>query len=84
MEANEIEVTYDFSFLEGWIKQKFKNRTNFANFLGISATSLGNKLRNKTHFSTDEILLVKENFNLNDEETCKLFLSGKVSQRELK
>lgn len=84
MGTGEMNVTYDFSFLEGWIKHNFSNRRNFAQFLGISATSLGNKLRNRSHFSTDEILYVKKKFNLGDEETCKLFLSGKVSQREPK
>ena len=46
---------YDFSKLEGRIKEKLKYNNVFAEKIGTSAASLSSKLNNKTDFTASEI-----------------------------
>lgn len=50
------KINYDYSKLRGRIVEKKGNIKKFSNDLGISETSLSNKLNNKTSFTQDEIL----------------------------
>ena len=50
------KINYDYSKLRGRIVEKKGNIKRFSNDLGISETSLSNKLNNKTSFTQDEIL----------------------------
>lgn len=50
------KVNYDYSKLRGRIVEKKGNIKKFSNELGVSETSLSNKLNNKTSFTQDEIL----------------------------
>lgn len=67
------EFNYDYSYLEGFIKQKFGTRRKAAEFLGISTTALGYKLKGKTAFSQDEITLFRQKFNLSGQQILQLF-----------
>lgn len=46
---------YDFSKLEGRIREKLKYNNVFAEKIGTSAVSLSSKLHNKTDFTASEI-----------------------------
>ena len=50
------KINYDYSKLRGRIVEKKGNIKKFSSDLGISETSLSNKLNNKTSFTQDEIL----------------------------
>lgn len=65
------KINYDYSKLRGRIVEKKGNIKRFSNDLGISETSLSNKLNNKTSFTQDEILesiciLEIDNSNIKD------------------
>lgn len=49
-------INYDYSKLRGRIVEKKGNIKKFSYELGISETSLSNKLNNKSSFTQDEIL----------------------------
>ncbi len=49
------KIIYDYSKLRGRVIEKFKKIKNYAPALGISKTSLSNKLNNKVPFNQEEI-----------------------------
>lgn len=51
---NEIYV-YDYSKLKGLIKEKFGTLSNYADYIGISHTSLNERLNNRLPFKQNEI-----------------------------
>lgn len=53
-----MEITFNYAYLRGFIKEHFTTNHNFAEFLGISDTALYDRLSNKVPFSQYEIDLV--------------------------
>lgn len=75
---------YDYRKLKGRIKECFPTQADFAQKLGISDTSLSNKLNNKNIFDQDEIKNSIEIFNLNATETMEYFFTLKVDKKSTK
>lgn len=48
-------MNFDYSKLRGKIREIFKTQNSFAEVLGMSATSLSEKLNNKVEFTQKEI-----------------------------
>ena len=47
-----------------------------ANYLGISAKSINNKINeNGTEFKRDEIAAIKKRYSLTDEQVCQIFFN---------
>ena len=72
---------YDYSKLKGRIRECFPTQSEFAQKLGISDTSLSNKLNNKTVFDQEEIEESIKIFSLNPEETIEYFFTLKVDKK---
>lgn len=51
----EKEIQFKYDYLRGFIKTHFKTIANFAGFLGISVTTLNDRLRGNTSFTQLEI-----------------------------
>ena len=47
---------YDYSELQGLIRAKFGNQENYAKAIGISLTSLSERLANRVPFKQPEII----------------------------
>ena len=68
---------YDYSYLRGFVysNKSLRNLIGLANMLNIKSASLHQKLNNETSFSQHEIMLIKETFNLSNEEIIKMFFT---------
>lgn len=77
-------IEYEYGKLRGRIRECFIQQSEFAQKLGISETSLSNKLNNKTAFDQDEIYRVIEMFDLSAEETLAYFFTTKVDKKSTK
>ena len=75
---------YNYNKLKGKIRECFPTQTEFAQKLGISNTSLSNKLNNKTVFDQDEIEESIKIFNLNEKETSDYFFTLEVDKKSTK
>ena len=72
---------YDYSKLKGRIRECFSTQSEFAQELGISDTTLSNKLNNKTVFDQDEIKKSISVFKLNPMEAIEYFFTLKVDKK---
>ena len=72
---------YDYSKLKGRIRECFSTQSEFAQELGISDTTLSNKLNNKTVFDQDEIKKSISVFKLNPMEAIEYFFTPKVDKK---
>lgn len=50
-----MKIKYDYNKLKGRIKEYFDTQEKFGKEIGLSATSIYNKLNNKVPFTQDEI-----------------------------
>lgn len=73
-------MIYDYSKLNGKIKEVCNTQEVYANKLGLSATSVNNKLNNKTPFTQNEILKSMEILNIIPEELQQYFFTQKVEK----
>jgi DNA-binding transcriptional regulator YdaS (Cro superfamily) len=69
--------TYDYSKLEGKIKEKVGTQYAFADLLGISNTSLVSKLKSRTQFTQEEILKAASILKIPTKEITSYFFSIK-------
>lgn len=75
---------YDYNKLKGRIRECFPTQADFAQKLGMSDTSLSNKLNNKTVFDQDEIQESINLFKLTAQETIEYFFTLKVDKKSTK
>lgn len=73
-----MTVIYDYSKLRGLIKEYFETMKNFANYLGVSETSLNLRLQNKLPFKQDEIYKSLIGFKKNGEDLDKIFFCNQL------
>lgn len=75
-------MSWDYSKLRGRIKEKFNTIDNFAEALGMSRTSLSQRLNNQLEFSQNEI--AKAMFLLDEDEAnmVDFFYTPKVQKDE--
>lgn len=75
---------YDYSKLRGRIAEKMYTRKRYAEYLGISETSLRNKLMNRIPFKQDEILasMNQDSLDIKPEELVLYFFTLKVGENQ--
>ena len=69
---------YNYSKLTGKIVEVYKTKENFANAMGISATSLSKKLNNKCPFKQDEVSKAINLLDLSGENIMPYFFAVDV------
>ena len=68
---------FDYSELRGIIRAKFGTQENYAKAIGISTTSLHERLSNKVPFRQTEIVRTKQLLNLSVERLAEIFFTVK-------
>ena len=71
------KIEFDYSLLEGKIKQYYDTQENFANQVPMSRSSLNNKLNNKSDFTLRHIKRFSELLNIAEEEIGQVFFKEK-------
>ena len=66
---------YDYRELQGLIRARFGNQESYAKAIGISTTSLTERLASKIPFKQDEILMTKQILDLSPERVDELFFT---------
>ena len=68
-------IVFDYSKLRGLIKERSMTLTDYASSIGISMTTLYERLTNKTPFSQSEIVKTKQLFGLSPEQVDIIFFT---------
>ncbi len=74
---------FDYSKLRGKIKEVIGTETRFAILLGISRTSLSDKLNNKAEFTQGEIDIATKILKIRADEISEYFFNNKIQKSEL-
>lgn len=72
------KITFDYSKLKGKIVEVLGNQKEYAKVLGLSDTSVTNKLNNDVYFSQREIIVSVEVLGIPLEEINTYFFTRKV------
>ena len=83
-ERGENMQRYDYNKLKGRIRECFSTQSEFAQEIGVSDTTLSNKLNNKTPFDQDEIYKAINIFNLSSSEALEYFFTLIVDKKSTK
>ncbi len=67
--------TYDYRKLKGLIKEKCETQRVYAELLGISTTTLAQRLGNFQPFTQREIEITKNEFGLSSSEVVDVFFT---------
>lgn len=81
---NKEKRVFDYSKLEGRIKELYGTQTNLAKYLSYGSTSLSMKLKNKVLFSQPDILELIEVLNIPDNQVSDYFFKVEVRLTEQK
>ena len=76
-------MMFNYAKLRGRIKEIFDTETTFAKNLGISQTSLSQKLNNKVEFTQKEIEKAIELLHIPKEEIPMYFFTPLIQELEL-
>lgn len=68
---------FDYRELRGLIRSKFGTQENYAKAIGISNTSLQERLSNKVPFKQTEIIMTKQLLGLTAEKMDEIFFTLK-------
>ena len=71
-------LSFDYNKLRGEIRAKYKTQKCFAKEIGISATSLSDKLNEKSDFSHSEIITSCYKLNIALDDIPAYFFTEKV------
>lgn len=74
----ELKPMYDYSKLNGKIKEVYRTQEAFAKKIGIGTVSLNKRLNNKLEFSQTEMLDACEALGVEKEEIPTYFFTPKV------
>lgn len=66
---------FDYSELRGLIRSKFGTQENYAKAIGLSLTSLNERLCNKIPFKQTEIVTTKQLLDLTTDRIDELFFT---------
>lgn len=72
-------MNFDYSALIGLIVQVYGTRRKFAAAMGMTESSLSNKLTGVTEWKPSEIYKAKELLSISDEKFCAYFFTRKVA-----
>lgn len=61
-------MSFNYDKLRGKIREKYKTEASFAAAVGLSRTTLSQKLNNQTDFGQDEICKISELLEISDKE----------------
>lgn len=75
-------MKYDYSKLRGLIREHVGTLKNFSEALGISATSLNERLNNNVAFKQDEMDKALEILNQDPESIREIFYSRSTENRK--
>lgn len=75
-------VYFDYSKLKGKIVEVLGNQSNYAKSLGLSETSITNKLNNAVYFTQGEIISSIDILHINLEDISTYFFTQKVEKTE--
>ncbi|WP_314067502.1 DUF739 family protein [uncultured Vagococcus sp.] len=78
------DIFFDYSELKGKFRGKGLTQEDLAILLGMSKTSLSNKLNNKSRFDSAEILNLSKILEITDVEISYYFFRIKVQKTKLK
>lgn len=73
-------MLFDYSKLEGKIKEVFDIQENFAAAMGLSVVSISNKLNNKSQWTQTEIQKAVELLGIDPLEISAYFFAEKVKE----
>ena len=73
----ESRVEFDYSILEGKIKQYYDTQDNFASKIPMGRATLNLKLKNKLDFTSQNIKRMQVLLNNKDEEIGEVFFKEK-------
>jgi len=76
-------VAFDYSKLKGKIVEVLGNQSNYAKALGLSETSITNKLNNAVYFTQGEIITTVDVLHIELEEISTYFFTKKVEKSKL-
>lgn len=74
------KVYFDYSKLKGKIVEVLGNQSNYAKALGLSETSITNKLNNAVYFTQGEIITSVEVLHISLEDISTYFFTKKVEK----
>ncbi len=75
-------MAFNYNKLRGKIKEMCGTQKKFAKLLGISRTSLSQRLNNTLNFSNTEILRACEILNININDIPSYFFNSEVQKHE--
>jgi len=76
-------MSFNYSKLRGRIREIFKTQQSFADAVGMSTTSLSEKLNNKVEFSQKEIDKTVEVLKIEKSDIPVYFFTLEVQETEL-
>lgn len=71
------KIEFDYSILEGKIKQYYDTQDKFANEIPMGRATLNLKLNNKLDFTAQNIKRISKLLNISDEEIGPVFFKTK-------
>mgnify|MGYP003289495932 CR=1 FL=1 len=71
-------IEFDYSILEGRIKQYYDTQDKFANEIPMGRATLNLKLNNKSDFTSQNIKRISNLLNITDDEIGQIFFKAKV------
>lgn len=74
------KITFDYSILEGKIKQYYDTQEKFANAIPMGRTTLNQTLQNKNDFTVRKIVRICELLEIPTEEISNVFFKEKSSE----
>lgn len=75
------KIAFDYSKLRGLIKERSMTLADYASSIGISTTTLYERMTNKTPFSQSEIVKTKQLFDLSPEQVEIIFFTVTLENR---
>ena len=73
-------IIFDYSILEGKIKQYYDTQEKFASAIPMGRTTLNQTLQNKNDFTVRKIVRICELLNIPTEEISNVFFKTKSSE----
>lgn len=70
-------MAFDHSKLLGRITEKFGSQAALADHVGWTPSALSNRINNKIHFDTDEIVMLCDHLGIEPEEIGVYFFTPK-------
>ena len=76
------KIEFDYSKLKGKITEVLETQSNYAKAIGLSETSVTNKLNNDVYFTQKEIEKSVEILNIAAEDISTYFFTKKVEKTQ--